>query len=151
MRCAGSTPYGLRTRALIVLPWRVGLRISEALALAESDLHRATGGVLIRRGKGGKRREVRMEGWACKQIEPWLDPRLSLPVGALLCVIDGATAGRPWSPSAVRTTRGASPCRLVSGAASRRTSCVTRMPSRWPARASRSTSSNASSATRISA
>jgi hypothetical protein len=46
MRCAGDTLYGLRTRTLIVLLWRAGLRISEALALAESDLHPATGGVL---------------------------------------------------------------------------------------------------------
>ncbi len=44
MRCAGGTPYGLRTRTLIVLLWRAGSRISEALALAESDLHSATGG-----------------------------------------------------------------------------------------------------------
>lgn len=36
MRCAGDAPYGLRTRALVVLLWRAGLRISEAIALAES-------------------------------------------------------------------------------------------------------------------
>jgi integrase len=57
MRCAGDTAYGLRARALIVLLWRAGLRISEGLALAESDLDQATGGILIRHGKGGKRRE----------------------------------------------------------------------------------------------
>jgi integrase len=51
MRCAGPTIYGLRTRALIVLLWRAGLRISEALALAESDFDSATGSVLVRRGK----------------------------------------------------------------------------------------------------
>jgi site-specific recombinase XerC len=34
MRCAGATPYGLRARALMVLLWRAGLRVSEALALA---------------------------------------------------------------------------------------------------------------------
>jgi site-specific recombinase XerC len=38
MRCAGDTAHGLRTRALIVLLWRAGLQISEALQLAESDL-----------------------------------------------------------------------------------------------------------------
>jgi site-specific recombinase XerD len=54
MHCAGNTPYGLRTRALVVLLWRAGLRIGEALALAESDLHPTTGGVLVRRGKGRK-------------------------------------------------------------------------------------------------
>jgi site-specific recombinase XerD len=104
MRCAGPMPHGLRARALIVLLWRAGLRISEALALAESDLNRATGGVLVRRGKGGKRREVGMDRWGWEQIEPWLHWRVEMPVGALLCVIDGPTSGRPWSPSAARTT-----------------------------------------------
>jgi integrase len=64
MRCAGKTPYGLRTRALMVVLWRSGLRISEALALAESDLDMSRGAVLVRRGKGGKRREVGMDAWA---------------------------------------------------------------------------------------
>ena len=63
MRCAGESPEGLRARALIVILWRAGLRISEALALAESDLDRVTGAVLVRRGKGGKRREVGMDRW----------------------------------------------------------------------------------------
>src|SRR4051794_36696942 len=106
MRHAGDNAYGLRTRALIVLLWRAGLRISEALALAESDLDPATGGVLVRRGKGGKRRQVGMDRWGWQQIEPWLDRRMQLPVGALLCVIDGPTAGRRWSPTAARTTLG---------------------------------------------
>src|SRR6266536_5758429 len=61
MRCAGDGSHGLRARALVVLLWRAGLRISEALALAEGDLDRTTGGVLVRRGKGGKRRQVGMD------------------------------------------------------------------------------------------
>src|SRR4051794_12820591 len=87
MRFAGNTPYGLRTRALIVILWRTGPRISEALALTESDLHRATGGVLVRRGKGDKRREVGTDRWGWQQLAPWLDVLTTLPVGALLCVI----------------------------------------------------------------
>ena len=43
MRAAGDGPYGLRLRALIVILWRSGLRISEALALAETDLEPARG------------------------------------------------------------------------------------------------------------
>jgi integrase len=60
MRAAGDRAPGLRARTLTVLLWRAGLRISEALALAESDLDRMRGSILVRRGKGGKRREV---GW----------------------------------------------------------------------------------------
>jgi integrase len=37
MRAAGDRPDAHRLRALIVLPWRAGLRISEPLALQESD------------------------------------------------------------------------------------------------------------------
>ena len=32
----------------------------------------------------------------------WLELRPELPVGALLCVITGATCGRHWSPAAAR-------------------------------------------------
>src|SRR5918912_1976987 len=38
MRCAGDRADGLRLRGLIVVLWRAGLRIGEALVLAESDL-----------------------------------------------------------------------------------------------------------------
>ena len=84
MRCAGAAPHGLRTRALVVLLWRAGLRVSEALAVAESDLDRSTGGVLVRLGKGGKRRHVGMERWGWQQLQPWLDCRIELPVGAIV-------------------------------------------------------------------
>jgi hypothetical protein len=49
---------------LIVVLWRAGLRIHEALALAEADLDRGRGALLVRRGKGGRRREVGMDTWS---------------------------------------------------------------------------------------
>ena len=104
MRCAGNQPYGLRSRALMVLLWRAGLRISEALSLAESDLDPVRGSVLVRHGKGGKRREVGMYQWAWQHLNAWLEIRIGLRVGALLCVIDGPAQGRPWSPTAARAT-----------------------------------------------
>ena len=102
MRTVRDRPHGERPRALIVLRWRAGLRISEALALQESDLDRSRGAVLVRHGKGGKRREVGMDRWAWEQIDPWLEIRRELPIGAVLCVIHGATAGRRWEASAAR-------------------------------------------------
>ncbi len=71
MRAAGSGPDGVRLRALIVVLWRAGLRIGEALALAETDLDARRGSVLVRHGKGDKRREVGMDRWAWEQLEPW--------------------------------------------------------------------------------
>ena len=94
MRTLSERADGQRPRALIVLLWRAGLRISEALALHESDLDRPRGGVLVRRGKGGKRREVGMDRWAWEQLDAWLEIRRQLPIGALLCVICGPTSGR---------------------------------------------------------
>jgi site-specific recombinase XerD len=103
MRAAGDDLDGLRLRGLIVVLWRAGLRISEALALSETDLDPARGAILVRRGKGGKRREVGMDRWAWGQLQPWLDVRPSLPVGALFCILRGPTRGRPCAPAGIRS------------------------------------------------
>jgi site-specific recombinase XerD len=103
MRQAGSGRHGQRLRGLIVVLWRAGLRISEALSLAESDLEVGRGSVLVRRGKGGRRREVGMDAWAWEQLRPWLETRVSLPVGSLFCVISGSTCGQRLSSSQVRS------------------------------------------------
>ena len=82
--------------------WRAGLRIQEALALTEGDLDHRRGSVVVRRGKGGRRREVGLDAWGWGQLLPWLELRRQLPVGPLLCVINGTTRGRHWSPAAAR-------------------------------------------------
>jgi site-specific recombinase XerD len=102
MREADDDRHGYRLRALIVVLWRGGLRIQEALALGERDLDARRGSLLVRSGKGGRRREIGMDGWGWEQLRPWLDSRVELPVGPLFCVIDGATIGRPWSSANVR-------------------------------------------------
>ncbi len=61
MRAAGDHADGVRLRGLIVVLWRAGLRISEALALTLSDWTQARGAILVRYGKGGRRREVGMD------------------------------------------------------------------------------------------
>ena len=94
MRTAGAGLDGVRLRALIVVLWRAGLRIGEALALAEPDLDAGRGAVLVRAGKGGKRREVGMDSRAWEQLEPWQELRVRFPVGRLFCVIHGPIAGR---------------------------------------------------------
>ena len=84
--------------------WRSGLRISEALALAETDLEPTRGSLLVRRGKGGKSREVGMDDWAWTQLFEWLEFQRELPVGPMLCTISQPVAGRRWSDSSVRQT-----------------------------------------------
>jgi integrase len=53
MRAAGEDHDAVRLRGLIVVLWRAGLPISEALALNESDLDLRRGAILVRHGKGG--------------------------------------------------------------------------------------------------
>jgi integrase len=64
MRHTGYRRHGWRLRATIVVLWRAGLRIQEALALAEHDLDQRQGSLLVRNGKVGRRREVGMDDWA---------------------------------------------------------------------------------------
>ena len=51
MRAAGDNAEGVRLRCIIVVLWRAGLRISEALALNETDLDPVRGSLLVRHGK----------------------------------------------------------------------------------------------------
>jgi site-specific recombinase XerD len=70
LHAAGDGMEAVRLRGLIVALWRAGLRISEALALNESDLDPGRGAILVRRGKGGKRREVGMDRWGKRRDKP---------------------------------------------------------------------------------
>jgi hypothetical protein len=72
-----------------------------------------------------------------ERLQPWLDLRRELPVGPLLCVINGTTRGRHWNPARLAPSCGAPPPRQERGAASRHTSPATPTPPRWPAKASR--------------
>lgn len=69
MRQARQARYGARLSGLIVVLWRAGLRIHEALCLMESDLDPRRGSILIKHGKGDRRREVGMDAWARAAIQ----------------------------------------------------------------------------------
>jgi site-specific recombinase XerD len=102
MRQAGDGLHGDRLRGLIVVLWRAGLRIQEALALNESDLDERRGALLVRHGKGDKRREVGLDEWGWEHLRRWVSHRTKMPVGPLFCVVKGATRGRPLAQTAVR-------------------------------------------------
>jgi integrase len=121
-----------RLRGLIVVLWRAGLRISEALALAERDLDPGRGALLVRHGKGGKRREVGMDEWGWEQVRPWLDDRSRMPIGARS---SASSTARYAGARGLARPRGLS-CVVshwmpVSGAVSRPTSSATPTPSKW--------------------
>jgi site-specific recombinase XerD len=92
----------LRLRALVVVMYRTGLRISEALALEESDLNRGEESILVRRGKGGKHRIVLMDPWGWGELDAWLAERAVIRPGAIFCVLRGITAGQAMSACDVR-------------------------------------------------
>jgi hypothetical protein len=141
MREAGDELHGRRLRGLIVVLWRAGLRIQEAFALTEADLDPRRGALLVRRPKGGRRREVGIDAaWtrrAGSNFSRGSSRGANSQVGPLFCVINGAIRDRHWSPAAARATCVASRPRRTCGAGSRRTNYVTRTPSRWRAKACR--------------
>jgi site-specific recombinase XerD len=52
MRHTPDDRHGWRIRAMIVVLWRAGLRVQEALALAEHDLDQRRGLLLVRFREG---------------------------------------------------------------------------------------------------
>ena len=122
MRLTVEHRHGWRLRAMIVVLWRAGLRIHEALALAERDLDPRRGSLLVRDGKGGKRREVGMDEWGWEQLRPWLSARAELPLGRLFCIIDhprtplGERRGPPRAAPARRPGRREAQIRAASAA-----------------------------------
>jgi site-specific recombinase XerD len=75
MRQAGDNRHGHRLDVLIVVLWRAGLGIQEALSLTETGLDQRRGSILVRHGKNDRRREVGMDAWAWPAIGPWLTGR----------------------------------------------------------------------------
>jgi integrase len=133
MRHAAEDRHGWRLRAMIVVLWRAGLRIHEALALAEHDLDLRRGSLLVRHGKGGRRREVGMDDWGWEQLRPWLSARAEPPVGRCCASSTARPAGdRGRAPLCARSSGRSRPAQ-ASAVALRRTSCA--MRTRWSSRA----------------
>jgi hypothetical protein len=137
MRSAGDGVHGRRLRGLIVVLWRAGMRICEALALAEADLDARRGSLLVRRGKGGRRREVGMDDWAGNSSRPGSTCALSCRSGRSSVSSTAPRGDGPGRPPPPALSSDASPARPAYGDALPRTSCATRTPSKWPARAYR--------------
>lgn len=102
--CPRRTASGMRMRALIVLLWRTGLRIAEALDLEVKDLDLEKGSVTVMRGKGNKRRTVGIDSQAQAVIEQWLSKRreLGLNRGIVFCVLSTNRLGGRQHSSVVR-------------------------------------------------
>jgi integrase len=136
-RIVGDGLHGRRLRGLIVVLWRAGLRIDEALALREPDLDRRRGSLLVRRGKGGRRREVGMDDWGWQELDPWLVARVALPIGPLFCIINDGPADGRGALAVHAPSCDAQPLEPAFADALRPTSSGTPTPSKWPAKVCR--------------
>lgn len=103
--CSRRGHAGVRNRALIVVMWRCGLRVSEALALAPADVDLQAGTVTVRHGKGDRRRVVGIDPTAGAVLEAWFVRRSSLGVSRsapVFCTISKGNIGAPVQAPYVR-------------------------------------------------
>jgi site-specific recombinase XerD len=105
--CSRRGPTGLRNRALIVVMWRAGLRVAEALALYPKDVDLDAGTIAVLHGKGDRRRLAGMDAQAGAVVDAWLSRRRELGIGRgapLFCAISVGSRGRPLRSAYVRET-----------------------------------------------
>lgn len=91
-KCSKRAPTGIRNKALIVMMYRAGLRVSEALALRVKDIDFNTGAVRVLRGKGNKARTCGVDQIALGVIDLWVKKRGELGIkgtSPLFCTLDG--------------------------------------------------------------
>ena len=103
--CSPRGNAGLRTRALITLLYRSGLRVAEALALRPKDIDLIVGTVTVLHGKGNRRRTVGVDAQALAVVQLWLDRRRALGIGPtapVFCTITKPNPGKEMYSSVVR-------------------------------------------------
>jgi site-specific recombinase XerD len=102
LTACGRSATGLRNRALLVVLWRAGLRVGEALALRPSDLDSEAGTLRVPHGKTGHR-TVGLDPEALALVEQWMTHRHAVlrlnGRRALFCTLGGG----PLQPSYVRS------------------------------------------------
>lgn len=90
--CAGDTLTGIRNHALLVVLWRAGLRIGEALRLKPSDVDFGAGTIRVLHTKTREARTVGIDGQALDVLRAWLGARQAAGLGddgLLFCRLKG--------------------------------------------------------------
>ena len=96
---SNRAPTGIRNRALIIVLYRGGLRITEALLLKPKDVDVETGAVRVLRGKGEKARTVALDPSSLAVVQRWLEVRSNLGIRnnqPLFCTLAGAQVSAPY-------------------------------------------------------
>ena len=75
MNACGDSWTGKRNRALIVVMWRSGLRLAEALAVKTWDINLDEKTIRIRHGQGDKARTVGFDKKTVEELQAWIIAR----------------------------------------------------------------------------
>ena len=97
--CSARSMTGARNRALIVILYRGGLRIAEALALRPVNVDYERGTVRVMDGKGHKPRTVGIDPGALAIVQRWADRRRQAGIRGqtLLCTLDGGEMSHQYA------------------------------------------------------
>jgi site-specific recombinase XerD len=98
---------GLRDRCLVILLWRTGLRISEALGLRLHDVDLERGTIRVRGTKTRTSdRVVGIDRMTAAHLRDWIDVRSTLGIpqtsGHVFCCISRHERGNPVKPAQIR-------------------------------------------------
>jgi site-specific recombinase XerD len=89
----------VRNRALIVVLYRAGLRINEALGILPKDLDFNASTIRVMHGKANTSRVVGLDAGALAIVQHWLDRRATLGIGSrspVFCTLKGAPLKSPY-------------------------------------------------------
>jgi integrase len=91
-RCSRRAPTGIRNRALIMLLYRSGLRVSEALSIRAADVNLDSHSIRLLDTKSGQPQTRGYHPDASDALARWMDKRreLGLRNGKLFCTLDGS-------------------------------------------------------------
>jgi integrase len=105
-QCSRRAPTGIRNRALVMLLYRSGLRVSEILAIRPSDVDMAEHSIRLQDTKSGKPQTRGYHPSADDALSRWLDTRKALGVGnhgrRLFCTLKGEPLSEDYLRGMVR-------------------------------------------------
>lgn len=101
-QCSKLSGSGLRNRALLLVMWRAGLRVAEALALEVRDVDTAQCTLHVRHGKGNKRRYVSIDRSSMDAIARFIAARATFKSLSLISHVFTTHQGKPLRTSYVR-------------------------------------------------
>jgi site-specific recombinase XerD len=90
--CSRRAPTGVRDRALLLLMYKTGLRVEEALDLKPADIDHRQGSVRVLHGKWDRARTVGVDDGTLAIVELWEARRKDLGINGratLFCTLQG--------------------------------------------------------------